>query len=186
MKEFINLLNRNERRLVIAAGAVIAALLVFVLFIALPKRSAYFSRRQQINRQEKQLKALETRRLNKKEQLVDWIQARDKMKEVKETYFYPEKDGYKHVRKDLNRIFQKTGVRAEGIRYDYSELEKADIQKMIINFDIAGGYDMLKAFLYEIETLPKFIWVEKIHFGNIEEAPRDLSLSLTLAAYHAL
>ncbi len=186
MKEFINLLSRAERRIIASLGAVIAVALVFYIFIALPQRSSYLSRQKQIDLQQQELQRLESERLQQKKMLADWIQAQDDLQEINAKYFYPREVGYQDIRKDLNRIFQKTGVRAERIQYEYAQVRDVDIQKVLINFQISGDYDLLKGFLYEIETFPKFIWVEKISFGDTEETNRNISLSLTLAAYYAL
>lgn len=186
MKELINLLNRIERKTIIILGAVIAVSLIFYLFIALPQRSSYLSRQRQIDLKQQELQELESQRLQKKRHLADWIQAQDDLQEINAAYFYPKKAGYQNIRKDLDRIFQKIGVSAERIQYEYTGLRDVDIQKVIINFQVSGGYDLLKGFLYEIETFPKFIWVEKIDFGETEEASRNITLNLTLAAYYAL
>ncbi len=186
MKEFINLLTRSERRIIVITAAVLAAAAVFYFFIALPQRSAYFSRQMEIRVQKKEYQKLETQRADKKKELAEWIQAQEEIKELRLRYFYRRQDGYQNIRQDLGRIFQKTGVTVDRIRYDYVEAKDADIQKVIINFEVSGRYDHLRGFLHEIETFPKFIWVERINFGDTEEASRKLSLNLTLAAYNAL
>jgi Tfp pilus assembly protein PilO len=184
MKELISLLNRTERRIVIVLGAVISAALVFYLFIALPQRSSFLLRQGRIDLQQRELQKHEAQRLKQKKMLTDWIQAQDDLQEINAKYLYPGERGYQQIRQDLNRIFRKHGIQAERIRYEYMDVREADIQKVIINFQIAGGYDLLKGFLYEIETFPKFLWVEKIDFGDTEEASRNIKLNLTLVAYN--
>jgi Tfp pilus assembly protein PilO len=186
MKEIINLLSRTDRRAVIALGLAIMLGLILYASVFLPKRTSYLSRQRQIDRQQQELQRLEAQRLEQKTMLADWIQAQEEVQEVKSQYFYSRETGYQSVRQDLNHIFQATGIQAERIRYDYAEVRDADIQKMIIHFEVSGTYDRLKGFLFEIETFPKFILVEKIDFRNTKEASRNITLSLTLAAYHAL
>lgn len=186
MKEIINLLSRTERRAVTALGLVIALTLVLYFSIFLPKRTSYLSRQKQIDNQQQELQRMESQRAEKKQILADWIQAQNDLQEIKAQHFYTRETGYQNVRQDLNRIFQTTGIQAERIRYDYADVRDADMQKMIIHFEVSGSYDLLKGFLFEVETFPKFIWVEKIDFGNIQEASRNIILNLTLAAYYAL
>jgi Tfp pilus assembly protein PilO len=72
------------------------------------------------------------------------------------------------------------------IRYQYSDLERLPIKKIVVTFNYAVTYADLRQFLAIVERFPKFLAVEKIDFQKIDAESGLLNLKMTMAAYYEI
>jgi Tfp pilus assembly protein PilO len=113
-----------------------------------------------------------------------WQEAVQDVEEIRDKYFYRNKNVFGELREDLQKIFIQTGVFSSRTNYDYSQLRTGNLEKIMVSFDWKGSYSSLKGFLDSVEKFPKFLMVEKIDFLNIETQSGALELKVTLAGYY--
>jgi hypothetical protein len=122
--------------------------------------------------------------VEKKKEYMRWIEAEQDMNLVGEKYFYHGERSIHHIRQTINELLRNTGVKTSNIKYDYPKYKDEKFMRISISFDIIGTYLLIKRFLFEIESLKKFLYVEKITFKNIERARGKIQLGLSLAVYY--
>jgi len=143
---------------------------------------AYTQSEKELSSKKEELTRVQDSVEEKKKECVRWEQAVQDIEYLNDHYFYKGKKSIHHIRQDLNKLFDETGVQAESIQYEYSEFRDRNIQKITISFSITGTYFLIKKFLFEVEKMKKFLYVEKITFKDIERERGRVQLGLSLAA----
>jgi Tfp pilus assembly protein PilO len=180
----INLLNLKERRLLIYAGLFLLIVILFIFFIVRGQINAHLRSEEILASKKQELLSVKESLAEKKKELMRWKEAVKDLEYLNDTYFYAGKISIHQIRMDLNKLFERTGVEADSIKYEYNENKDEKIKKISMSFDIAGTYALIKKFLFEIENLEKFLYVEKITFKDIERERGRVQLGLSLAVYH--
>jgi len=184
MIELVNRLKRKERRILLGLTVLVVLSLVFLLLIARTRRAGYFrSLRVQQTRQAR-LTELDTRRAEGKRELARWQEAVRDMAELRENRFYKRPTVLQQMRRDLSRLFKRTGMSDPWIKYDYSQFRSGGISKLTASFEISGLYPLIKKFLFTAENFPKFLVLEKIDFTGIDTQSGRLTLKVVLAGYY--
>lgn len=184
MKEIFDLLSEKERRTVGWLCLLLVVPLVFLLFIARGERQAYVRTLEDVSVKEKTYQELVSRNSEKEKEWLRWQEAVRDKKDISEKYFYKDNNAFEELRKNLEKIFNQIGVYASRKNYDYADLRKGNLKKVIASFDWKGTYPSLKRFLHAVEKFPKFLIVEKIDFLNIDSQSGMLELKVTLAGYY--
>lgn len=184
MTKLINLLNQKERRLILYAGLFLFLIVLFYFFIVKVQIKAQSINQETLSSKKNELMRLSDSLIENKKEYMKWIDAEHDIAYVKNLYFYHGMRSLHSIRRDLDDLFQKTGFIATDLQYDYKGKEEENNNKISISFDITGTYDRIKKFLFEIEILEKFLYIEKITFKDIERKSGKLRLGLSLAVYY--
>lgn len=184
MKELVNLLKRKERRILLGLAVLAGVSLLFLLFGARTRRAGYFQTLRDLEARRITLTELEASRTNSKLELAQWQEAVNDMAELRETRFYESNTVLQQMRRDLARLFKRTGLNVPMIKYDYSLFEGAGLGKLTARFEFEERYPMIKKFLFSAENFPKFLVLEKIDFADIDTQSGRLTLKVVLAGYY--
>lgn len=180
----INLLNLKERRLLVYAGLFLLVVILFYFFIVRGQINAHLRSEEILASKKEELMRVKESLAEKKKELVRWKEAEQDIDYVGEKYFYHGERSIHHIRQTINELLRNTGVKTSNIKYDYPGHEDEKFKKISMSFDIAGTYALIKKFLFEIENLEKFLYVEKITFKDIERERGRVQLGLSLAVYY--
>lgn len=182
----LNLLEDKEKKALRYVGVVLGLVLIFLFLLALPQRKRYFSALSVLEEKERNHKYFEGIGQSREEEWHRWQEAFRDMDELKSQYFYAEKQIPQQLRIDLDQIQKKARIRASRINYRYTQFRREEIKKVSVSFNIKGPYITLKRFLLTVEELPKFLFVEKIDFLDIDSQRGILELKIVLAVYYAI
>ncbi len=184
MKELFNLLKPGERKILsVLALVFVIALLVYFSFVRGAK-TAYLRSLDSLSAGQKNFEAIQLKRTQKKIELVKWNDALIDLDEINSQYFYKQPTVSQRLRRDLERIFERTNIQhSMKLSYSYVESNK-EISQENATFEISGPYAEIKKFIYVVENFPRFLLLEKIEFQKIDARSGRLSLRLTLAGYY--
>jgi Tfp pilus assembly protein PilO len=186
MNAIFERLNDKERRTLRRLGIAALAVLAVSLLLVFRLRFGYLDARDTLDLTREQLRSAEKTRAASQAEWLRWQQAGRDLESFRGTFFYDEKTLVGALRTDLQRIFNEAGMNVPQISYQYSDVDKGRIKRVVIVFNYAGTYADLKRFLILVERFPKFLTVEKIDFLKTEEASGFLNLKLTVAAYYEI
>lgn len=82
---------------------------------------------------------------------------------------------------EIYRMTRKLGLRPAQI--SYAETEIPGGEQIALSFEVTGTYADVKKLLYEFETTPRFLVVERVGVSPDETQPDRLSVSLEVAHY---
>lgn len=184
MKELFNLLTLRERRILGLLCLLLLSSLLFFIFCATAEKGRYFRSLETFSLEKNALQKIESGRDQKEKEWQEWQKAFQDMNELKNKYFYYEKDGITQLRRDLQKIFVEVGLQVSSIKYDYTDFEAEKMKKVKVSFDVTGSYLSLKKFLYSVEVLPKFLVIERIDFLNNDSQSGGFKLIISLAGYY--
>jgi Tfp pilus assembly protein PilO len=186
MNALFNRLNSKEKRTLerLTAAVLLAAALFFVL--AVRQRSRYFEARAELDMRQENARRAEKSQAEAKADWLRWQEALRDLESFRGTYFYDEKTVFRSLRRDLQQIFGRAGMDIPMISYQYSDLGKVPMKKVLITFNYSGTYADLKRFLAIVERFPRFLAVEKVDFQKTDADSGLLHLRLTLAGYYAI
>lgn len=185
MKEAFSLINQKERRQLVAVAALLALTLLFYFFGAANVRKAYGKSTDLLAVIEKNIAAAEESRAETETGWKRWEQADKDMTELQENNFYNTEDYPKEVRLDLQRILDESPIQHSQKRFQYFHFEKEKIGKVIVEFNVTGSYHSLKTFIHAVESLPRFLMIERIDFLDIDPQGMGIKLRVLLAGYYA-
>lgn len=184
MKEIFNFLSNTEKKILGFLCILIGLGLVFIVLFSLPRRSGYFKGLSSLTDTQKNHQELERKSLEKKKEWQSWQAARRDMDELRTKYFYDEKDVIQKLRLDLDQIFRQVRIPVHKISYSYVDFKGVKIKKVSATFNLRGSYVSLKRFIYAVEEFPKFLFIERIDFLDIDTARDALELRVVLAGYY--
>jgi len=179
MTKLISLLNLKERRTLFFTGLFLFFVVLFHIVIVGGQTKTRSRLQQALSSKEAELTDLTESVAEIRKECERWIQAGKDIKYLNDLYFIHK------IRSDLNELYKKTGVRTSDIKYEYHENPEEAIQRISVSLSITGSYLMIKKFLFEIENLEKFLYVEKIIFEDIERGNGKVRLGLSLSVYYA-
>ncbi len=105
--------------------------------------------------------------------------------ELKEKYFYSAKDGITRLRRDLQKIFSESRIRASNKRYEYFPAKKVERMKVVrVRFQTFSSYNDLKKFIHSVEIFPKFLLLDKIDFLDLDSSGGGIKLNVSLTGYY--
>jgi Tfp pilus assembly protein PilO len=184
MIKFFDLLDLKQRRILVFAGVFLFLVVLFHVFIAGGQVKTCSRLKKTLSSKEAELSNLNKSVAEKKKEYERWTQAGKDINYLYDHYFYQGERSIRKIREDLNELYKKTGVQAADIRYEYHEDAKEAIQRISLSLSITGSYLMIKNFLFEIEDLEKFLYVDRISFEDIERRRGQVRLGLSLSVYY--
>ncbi len=184
MKELISLLEIRERRIVGFLCLLLAVALLCLAFVQVKERGAAGRAVRNLQDEKRNYSRLDTERNEARQDFQRWQDGIRDMEELKKSYFYNEKSAGQDLRLDLQRIFSASGVTWSQIRYDYSDFAAESIKKVDVSFVFSGFYPGLKKFLATVERHPKFLFIDRISFTNINSETGQLELKINLVGYY--
>jgi Tfp pilus assembly protein PilO len=184
MKELFEKLTGREKATLGALAAAVLAVLAFLVFGSLGQKRAY-------ERAGETLDVLTNAYTKSKDTLAAavaeagrWEDAGRDLEEIRTKYFYEDAQGIKPLRLDLERILRESGIRVAQIGYNYEDLEKGKVKRVVASFNFSGNYGSLKRFLSVVERFPRFLTVERIDFLNTASQTGTLELKIEIAGYY--
>jgi hypothetical protein len=184
MKELVNLLESREKRTLTVLAAVLGALVVCLLALALGSEGASRHQEATVKSLRGEVEAADAERTSLQLEFSRWEEARRDSHALRKDRFYRETTGVNELRLDLQKVFSGVGLDFPQAKFDYTELGKEKARKVAVSFNFSGSYGLLKQFLAEVEMQQRFLFVERIHFLNIDAGSGNLLLKITLAAYY--
>ena len=185
MKELFDLLEKNERKLLILLCVLLAAALIFHQSFALRQKNIYSDAVDSLPRQQKEFD--QSKELNRKIKMEwqQWDEAKRDIADIKKKYFYKEDKDLNQLRLDLREILRASSVRVISDKmFDYTDWEDEELKKVRVHFTIAGSYGVLKRFIHQVEIHPKFLMVERVDFRDIDTQTGRIELQIELAGYY--
>jgi len=186
MKEIVSLLEPREKRVLAALAVALVILGVFLAVITWGSGGASVRRAAAAKALDRQAESAGRERTSWQLELSRWEDARRDSRALRRERFYRETNSINELRLDLQKIFSGVGLEFPQAKFDYSESDKEKARKVEVSFNFSGSYGLLKRFLAEVEKQPRFLFVERVNFLNIDSANGNLLLKVTLAAYYAL
>lgn len=184
MKEIFNFISDKEKKILGFLCVLLGMGLIFIVLFSFPQKSSYFKALSSLTDIQKKSQELESKSLVKKREWQRWQEARRDMDELGTKYFYDEKDVTQKLRLDLEKIFRDVKVHVNKIRYVYVDLRGLKIKKVNASFSLRGSYLSLKRFIHAVEKFPKFLFIERIDFLDIDTTRDALELRVVLAGYY--
>lgn len=184
MKKIFDFFDKKEKKTLSFFCVLLAGVLLFLLLISLSQRRSYFSTLSSLTTKQKEYEQFNTKRAEREREWLRWQEARRDIDELRTKYFYDDKEGFQELRLDLERLLSEARIHVSRKKYNYAEFKGETINKVSINFNIKGPYLSLKRFIHSVEEIPKFLFVEKIDFLNIDAGGSTLELKVYLAAYY--
>jgi len=186
MKELVSLLEPKEKKILAGLSVLWGALVIFLVAFALGAGGASHRRVATVRTLSRESEAAGRERTSLRLELSLWEEARRDGQALRKDYFYRETNGINELRLDLQKIFAGVGLEFPQAKFDYSELGKEKARKVAVSFNFSGSYGLLKQFLADVEKQPRFLFVERVNFLNIDTGSGNLLLKITLAAYYAI
>lgn len=184
MKELFSILKKNERRVIVLLCLALVVPLVFYFLIARGEQNDYVHSLESLSVNKANLEQLTDDKNQKETEWFRWQEAEQDIAEIQEKYYYKDNDVFERIRVNLRDILGKAAISVSRLKYDYAEMQKGNVKKVIVNFELKGAYRSLKKFMNHVESFPKFLIIEKIDFLNIESESGLLELRITVTGYY--
>lgn len=185
MKELFDFLTKKERKLLVLLCVILLAGLFFHEVFALKQKRTYSFAVQSLPAQKKEY--AQVKKLNKdiKLEWLQWDEARRDIAEIEKKYFYRENKDSNKMRLDLRKIFRTAKIRiVSDLMFDYTDWGEETVNRVRVNFTMAGPYIALKRLIHQVEIHPKFLMIERIDFRDIDTQSGRIELNIVLAGYY--
>lgn len=183
-QEMFEFFNRKEKKILGGIGLVLFLLLLFHFFVALGEKKAYVHSQELMEVRKSEFQNISQKKARLEKDWNQWVQARQHIEELRETYLYTRDRGVETLRKDLQKIFKSSSVHISSLKYNYPESKEENFQSIQVSFDATGSYFSLKKFIHRIEKFPKFLIIEKIDFLDINSESGILKLKIVVSGYY--
>ena len=185
MKELFDLLDRNERKILILLCVVLAVALIFHFGFAVKQKKDYSHSTESLPNQQKEFAKMKELNREIKAEWLSWDEAKRDIAEIEKNYLYSENEKINQLRLDLREIFRAAKVRViSDLLFDYADWDDERLKKVRVNFTMAGFYFALKRFIHQVEIHPKFLMIERIDFRDIDTQTGRVELQVELAGYY--
>lgn len=84
--------------------------------------------------------------------------------------------------RELPVMAKKTGVKVSGVKYQ-PFVKDEGYNRLYFSLPVEGGYSNIRRFIYEIETMRKIIWIERLAIRTSYSMRKELSIQLTMSTY---
>jgi hypothetical protein len=186
MKELFDRLTGKEKTTLAALAAGTFAVLLVLVFVSLGEKRIYGRSQEALGRLGGELGKARASSAEAVGESKRWEEAERDLEGLKTKYFYDDGLGIMGLRRDLERIFGEAGIRVSQISYNYEDLERGKIKRVVASFNFRGPYISLKRFLAVVERFPKFLTIEKIDFLSTGSDTGSLDLKIELAGYYEI
>lgn len=185
MKEAFSNINQKERRQLAGAAALLGLILIFLVFGVGSMRRSCRKSVEILALADKDMAAAGESLGRTEAEWERWEQASRDMADLQEKFFYSADEWLKPVRLDLQRLLDDSSILHSQKNFLYTHFEGEGISKVDIEFNVTGSYNSLKAFIQSVESLPRFLMIERIDFLEIDPQGARIKLRVILAGYHA-
>lgn len=83
---------------------------------------------------------------------------------------------------ELPVMAEKTGVKVSGVKYQ-PFIKDEGYNRLSFSMPVEGKYSNIRRFIYEIETMRKIIWIERLTIRTLYSTRDELSIQLTMSTY---
>lgn len=84
--------------------------------------------------------------------------------------------------RELPKMAKKTGVKVSGVKYQPFVKEEG-YNRLSFSLPVGGKYSNIRRFIYEMETMRKIIWIERLAIRSSSSTSEELSIQLTMETY---
>jgi Tfp pilus assembly protein PilO len=85
----------------------------------------------------------------------------------------------------LAQLAQKEGLRAQRRSSEPEDPERnSSLRRLKISMTLAGDYENMRQFIYQLETAPDFVVIDDIALSEAGEPGSPLVLTLALSTYY--
>ena len=130
MRKIFDLLDSNERRVLGLLSILVIAALLFHALFALGEKRTHSRLQNSLSAGEERLQAVISTHQEKKGEWERWKEVGQDIEQLRKNRFYKEKGNINQLRKDLDRILRKAGVRVSQISYNYNLFEEEKIKRV--------------------------------------------------------
>lgn len=176
---------RREKRILTVLAAVLAALLVFLLYLAAVERPGLGRVERSLLRARESSERAAAELARKAEEAQMWRQGRRDAEEVRTTWFYPEAEGILPFMADIEKILNGAAIEAGQRTYSYDDVRSEKAQRVSVSFNCSCSYFMLKRLLDDVERFPRALFLERLDFLKTPDRGQTLELVITLTGYRA-
>lgn len=184
MKELIELLRPEEKRRLSYLLLALCVAVFFLWYFSFGQRTRFREAQDSLASSRKAFAELKTSRDRKEAEARRWEEARRDLAEFRTKRFYGGSEGIKEMRMDLQKFFAETGIFVPRLSYEYADLGKEGLQKIVFSFNFRGPYTSIKRFLGVVERSQRIWTIEKIDFAVSKAETGALELRVMLAAYY--
>ena len=180
-----NLLDGRDRKILTVLSILVVLGLVFLFAFGFRQKMAYSRSVNTLSRLQNDLTSVTASSQEKQAERLKWEQTQLDIEELREKYFYSEKDGIIQLRRDLQKIFRDSRIRASDKRYEYFPAERITGVKVVrVRFQTFSSYNDLKKFIHSVRIFPKFLLLEKIDFVDLDSSGGGIKLNVSLTGYY--
>jgi hypothetical protein len=185
MRELINLLGPQERRVLRLLLYVLAAALVLILVGGVWQRARFRRAQTALAAEQRLFEREDAKHRDLTAWQTLWTEARRDLADMKGKSLYEEADAVPVLRADLDRLLREAGLGVSKFDYNYEADARTTVGRVAIAFEAKTVYPAIKRFLGLLEGFPKLLVVEGLSFPRMGKGQTGLNIRVTLAAYYA-
>lgn len=184
MNGIYELLDRKDRRILGVLCLFLILALVYLFVVALGTKRSYFESLDRLASKKESARKVKQLKREKNNEWLKWHKTLRDVKELKDKYFYKDKEGISPLMQDTDQILNTARIRVSQKSYDYADLEEGMYRLVRVTFETSGSYSALKKFIHSVESFPRFLVVQKIDFLDADPLSGGLKVRVTLVAYY--
>ena len=162
----------------------LAAALIFLLFVASAPKREYLRIKGRERLAQQRMDVLEKELNQRKQILRNWEATLADLQSLREKNLYSGDDALFQIRLDLEKIFQANNMIIPDLEYEYESFPDSGLGLIKLGFIMTTDYNRLKRFIYAVESFPRFLMLEKIDFLEIDSGSGRLRLRLQVAGWY--
>lgn len=179
-----NLFDGRDRKILAAMGLLAVIGLVFLFVFGFRQKVVYSRSMDSLSRLQDELDSVAASSNAKMAEWQKWEQTQLDIQELREKYFYNDRDGIVKLRRDLQKILRKSRIRAADKRYEYFSVNSVEGLKGVrVRFQTFSSYKDLKKFIHSVEIFPKFLLLDKLDFLDVDSSGGGIKLNVSLTGY---
>lgn len=82
----------------------------------------------------------------------------------------------------LNQLAREAGLRVNSLDIDRKPEKDSTLERLEISLELEGGYDAIRAFVYQLDTAPEFVVIDDVSLSDQasgDERAHELSMRLS-------
>lgn len=84
----------------------------------------------------------------------------------------------------LSQMARDHGVNFQRSSSSPEQVRDSSLERLRVSYTLEGGYDDIRAFIYDIETAPDFLVIENVFLSEGQSEGAPLALTLDLSTYY--
>ena len=185
MRELIDLLGPQERKILRLLLYVLAAALVLILVGGVWQRARFRRAQSALAAEQRVFEREDAKHRDLRAWQTLWAEARRDLADMKGKSLYEETDAVPVLRADLDRLLREAGLAVSKFDYNYEAGTRTTVGRISIAFETKTVYPAVKRFLGLLEVFPRLLVVEGLSFPRAAKGQSGMNLRVTLAAYYA-